>query len=143
MGSGINTVHYTTYKELFEHEEPFYMSIGVSLHEYWHENPFIVRKYLKAFEIKEKRKYETERYFAWQQGYFIESAVYSAVCYALDGKAASKANIKYVEYEEMLENDEKAKQQKAQQEMYKWMCDLSKMMHSRFGGEKNGKYADR
>lgn len=143
MGSGVNAVHYNSYKELFQHEEPFYMSIGMPRSEYWHEPPMLARQYRKAFEIKQKRNMETERFLAWQQGTYIESAVYSAVCYALDGEAAQKAGIKYMDYKPAEEENKEAEKAKAQQEMYNWMCNLSKMMHARYGGEKNGKYADR
>ncbi len=144
MDSGITAVHYNSYKELFLHEEPFYISIGMPRHEYWHETPKLVQQYRKAFELKQKRKMEEERFLAWLYGSYNESAVYSAVCYALDGKGAQRAGIKYPDYKPTEEERDKEKEkEKAQQQMYDWMCNLSNLMHNRYGGEKNAKYADR
>ena len=61
-----------TYTEIFETECPFYLSIGVTVEQYWDGDPKIAEWYRKAFELKNDRKNEE----LWLQGMYI----YAALC---------------------------------------------------------------
>lgn len=56
----------------FEEICPFYMSIGMTYDEFWYGDTKLTRYYLKAFELKEKRR----KWARWEQGLYI----YEAFC---------------------------------------------------------------
>ena len=45
---------------------PYFMAIGVSYDEFWYKDPQRLKHYLKADEIRQKRK----NYDLWLQGYY-------------------------------------------------------------------------
>lgn len=75
---------------------PYYLSIGMSAYEYWEGDPYIVKSYQKAHELKiEMRNQEM-----WLQGLYNYQATKSALeafGYALAGGKGSKPK-GYIEY---------------------------------------------
>jgi len=61
-----------TFAEAADEQCPFYMSIGVPRHEYWHGDYTQLAEYRKSFEIQRERA----NYDAWLQGAYI----YDALC---------------------------------------------------------------
>lgn len=72
---------------MFDENCPYYLAIGMSYDEFWHDNPYKAVSYRKAFEIKqEMKKYET-----WELGaYFYESLANTSVLFRDFAKNGSK-----------------------------------------------------
>lgn len=61
-----------TYTQRFYEAFPFYLSIGMTVDEYWNQDCMLTKYYRKAFEMKQDRKNEE----LWLQGFYI----YNALC---------------------------------------------------------------
>lgn len=61
-----------SYTEQFYKFFPFYLSIGMTYDQYWNDDCLLVKYYLKAHEIRQKR----ENQKLWLQGAYI----YDALC---------------------------------------------------------------
>ena len=66
------SVYKRSFRELFEAQCPYYMSIGMSYDEYWHQDANLVKYYQRAEEIRIERRNEE----LWLQGLYI----YEAMC---------------------------------------------------------------
>ncbi len=60
-----------TYTEQFYDHFPFYLSIGMTADEYWNQDCTLTKYYLKAFEMRQKRKNEE----LWLQGLYVYEAL--------------------------------------------------------------------
>jgi len=69
--------HIFLYKQ-FEEVCPFFISIGMTYEQFWYDDVSIVKYYLKAFQMNEKRKLEYDRWARWEQGLYV----YEAICNA-------------------------------------------------------------
>lgn len=63
-----------TYREIFEQNVPFYLSIGMTPEQYWDEDPKYAEWYRKAYELKNDRKNQE----LWLQGLYVYSAILDA-----------------------------------------------------------------
>ena len=61
-----------SYGKIFEQLCPYYMSIGMSYDEFWNQDVWLVKTYLKAYELREKRRNQE----LWLQGMYV----YEALC---------------------------------------------------------------
>lgn len=62
----------SSYTEIFEENCPFFMSIGMSYNQFWYEDCWIAKTYLKTYKIKKEQLNEQ----FWLQGMYI----YEALC---------------------------------------------------------------
>lgn len=72
MGEALKTSPRKTIGETLKDACPYFMAIGVSYDEYWYKDPTRLKDYLKADEIRQKRKNND----LWLQGYYE----YIALC---------------------------------------------------------------
>lgn len=127
-----------TIGELFEKCAPYYLSLGMTLQEYWRGEPKLAQYYLSAFNIKQKRELQNQNFIAWLNGLYFESAAFSAIANSLDGKEAKRKGISYVEKPIDLSNSEKSKEDevhKAQQQCLDWMMAMDAALKKKFGGD--------
>ena len=61
-----------SFHELFIKQCPYYLSIGMTLDEFWHGDPYLTVLYRRSHELERKRKNEE----LWLQGRYI----YEALC---------------------------------------------------------------
>lgn len=85
-GGGVGTPppRHSTYTQYFERLFPYYLSIGMSYEQYWDDDPWLVRAYRKAYELKQ----EITNQNLWLQGMYIYEAL---CCVAPLVRAFSKA----------------------------------------------------
>jgi len=88
---------------------PFYLAIGMSADEYWHQDVWLAKAYWKAHKLRN----EIDSQRAWLQGLYIEDAVAVAIANAFRKEGAPP--YKYREnpirlYEPALTEEEKAEQ---------------------------------
>ncbi len=62
----------STYTEQFYEQFPYYLSIGMTAHQYWEEDPMLCKYYRKAEEMRKERLNQQ----LWLQGLYV----YSAMC---------------------------------------------------------------
>lgn len=60
----------TDYTEVFEAQFPYYLSLGMSYDDYWHNDPSLVRHYREANELR-RRRFNQESW--WQGAYFYNA----------------------------------------------------------------------
>lgn len=60
-----------TYSEIFDETFPYYLSIGMSYDLYWHGEPFLVRAFREAEEMRVDRM----NYEKWLQGLYVYHAI--------------------------------------------------------------------
>ena len=70
-GSEVGTPSTKTYTEIFEEAFPYYLSIGMPYDLYWHGEPFLVKAYREAEELRVDRM----NYEKWLQGLYVYQAV--------------------------------------------------------------------
>ena len=73
-GSGADngSAPFFTYTERFYEQFPYYLSIGMTAHQYWEEDPMLCKYYRKAEEMRKERLNQQ----LWLQGLYV----YSALC---------------------------------------------------------------
>lgn len=74
--------------ELFEHDCPYYLSLGVSYKDYWFGDTWMIVNAREADKINRERK----NYEMWLQGMYIHHGVSIAISNAL-GKKGSKPEL--------------------------------------------------
>ena len=112
MGAELLNAPTKTDAEVLEEACPFYLSIGMSLAEYWNGDSTLAQYYRKAYLIKQ----EQENTLAWLQGLYIYDAVSTALHNALRG--FGKGNIPSRDYAKEpynFKNNEKTEAQKLQE----------------------------
>ena len=137
--------HIFLYKQ-FEEICPFFISIGMTYEQFWYDDVSLTKYYLKAFELKEKREAEKQKWINWEQGLYEYNAL---CCVAPILRAFSKAT-KPLPYpskpygiEEEIQLDEERQKKKEEIEVIRTQIFFEnwvKMAQSRFKekGEKNG-----
>ena len=73
------------FTRIFQHDFPYFLSIGMSREEYWYEDPLLVRDYLQAEEYRRKN----ENYTLWLNGIYMREAVLSSIGNAFIGKGST------------------------------------------------------
>lgn len=63
--------HVLTYTDTFEKVCPYYMTMGMSLDEFWNQDPVYARFYRQSYKMK--RKVDNEK--AWLQGLYVYHAI--------------------------------------------------------------------
>lgn len=127
-----------TIGELFEKCAPYYLSLGMTLQEYWCGKPRLAQYYLSAFNIKQERELEQQNFIAWLNGMYVESATYSSIVNALDSKEAKRKGISYVEKPIDISGNEKSEEEKkheAEQQCLDWLIAMDTSIKRKFGGE--------
>ena len=76
-----------TYTEIFKEIFPYYLSIGMTYDQYWHEDVDLVVYYRKA-EKHRRNKQNTE---AWLQGMYIYDAIGTVIYNAFGRKRGQQA----------------------------------------------------
>lgn len=88
---------------------PYYLSIGMTDHQYWDGDPSLPRYYRKAEELRSKRKNEE----LWLQGLYIYEALYDVAPVL---HAFAKRNAKPLPYPDhpyaISESDRKVEEQR-------------------------------
>lgn len=74
------------YSEIFDECCPFYLSIGMTLSEYWDGDNDLPRYARKAFEMRQKR----ENQQAWLNGLYTYDALISALSHLSPNKSSHK-----------------------------------------------------
>lgn len=64
-----------SFAKVYEDLCPQYLSMGMTLHEYWDDDAVLVRYFRKTYEINERRK----NHDMWLQGHYIHQAMVSAL----------------------------------------------------------------
>lgn len=77
---------FTTFEEAFNRVLPYYMSIGMSVEEFWEGHPRLVRVYREAQRYKEDRKNQE----LWLQGLYIYRAFASVIAGAFGKRGSEK-----------------------------------------------------
>lgn len=73
-GDGQGATPPLTYTEQFHQMFPYYMSIGMTYDQYWNDDPWLVKDYRKADEMRTERLNQQ----LWLQGMYV----YDAICCA-------------------------------------------------------------
>ena len=71
VGGDVTPTKKLSYTEIFESECPFFMAIGMTYHEFWFEDSYLVRYYREAHNYKRKIRNEE----MWVEGMYIAKAV--------------------------------------------------------------------
>lgn len=113
-----------SYTEIFKESFPYYLSIGMTYHQFWNEDAEMVIYYREAERYRSSRN-NTE---AWLQGMYIYDAV-GTVIYNAFGRKRGQQAASYVEkpYPIHQRDIEKEKQQEVEEERAKakvWMNHL-------------------
>lgn len=64
----------SSYTKIFEEQCPFFMAIGMSYQEFWYEDCWIAKYYLKAYKIRKEQINEQ----LWLQGMYVYEAIIDA-----------------------------------------------------------------
>lgn len=122
MGEALKTSPQKSIGEILKDACPYFMAIGVSYDEYWYKSPLRLKDYLKADEIRQKRKNND----LWLQGYYdyIAFLSVSPVLHAFAKKGAKpldfpKNPITLTEEErfEIAEKERKARLEKLKEQL--------------------------
>lgn len=116
-----------TCEETFYRLLPWYLSMGMTYHEYWDEAPELVKHYRDAYEYARKSRNEE----MWREGYYIYIAVSTALSNGFRKKGASA--IDYLEEPipftklELKEKQEKEERSRLARIMNSVMTKVKKM----------------
>lgn len=104
----------TDYTSVFEELCPYYMSMGMSYHDFWYGVPYLVKAYYKCHELKMKQKNQE----MWWQGVYFMKALECTV-----GSMFAKKGSKRPEYPkqpfDLFPKDDKEKEREAEKERQK------------------------
>lgn len=122
---------------------PWYLSIGVTPHDYWEGDPFLVVHYRKAHLLRiEQRNQEL-----WMQGLYIHDAVNAAVynnlrMFSKHRPKAQKYLEKPIRITPMSEAEKQAEQEQNVQKLVDYLDKMQKQWESKnkgkVGADKNG-----
>lgn len=129
-GGGNPSPSNLTYAEIFDKHFPFYLSIGMTAHQYWDEDVSLVKAYREAYKMKRRE----ENFSLWLQGRYF----YDALCCASPlFRSFSKGKIKPIDYtakpydlfsEDRIKSEEekeKKQQEKLMRGMKAWMLNVN------------------
>lgn len=71
MGESVEEAKLSSFTQKFYDYFPYYLSMGMDYETYWNKNPFLVRCYKKAFNLKQ----EAKEYELWKQGMYNYEAL--------------------------------------------------------------------
>lgn len=77
-----------SYTELFRRVEPWYLSLGMPLDEFWNGPPERAKVYREAAKIRERH----ENNVAWRNGMYFMSAINATIMNAFRKKGTSPAD---------------------------------------------------
>lgn len=72
------------YSEIFDEQFPFYLSLGMSVKEYWEGDVALPYFFRQAYQMKQKQQKERENFFCWLQGQYFAEAI--AACFSKGSK---------------------------------------------------------
>lgn len=106
----------SSYTEIFEEACPFFMAIGMSYQEFWYEDCWIAKYYLKAYRIKKEQINEQ----LWIQGMYVYEAIIDAspILHAFSKKGTKPLKYPKEPYP-LYEKSEKEKEIEVQKERQK------------------------
>lgn len=117
-----------SYDKLFDEMCPYYMSMGMSLAEYWDGDPIYVKFYREAHELKKEEKNRE----LWLQGmYFYDALVDVAPlikAFAKNPKLTPYPSEPYALTKKEKEEKEKREMLKMKADMEAWMLRVNKAM---------------
>lgn len=94
-----------SYTEIFKEVLPFYISIGMSIDQFYNQDVTLATVYRKAYDIKNER----DNNQLWLQGMYIYDAIstsiYNAFCRKAGQQAASYTSKPYPINQKQLEED--------------------------------------
>lgn len=86
---------------------PFFISIGMTYEQFWEGDPTMTKYYLKAYQEKEKREAEKQKWIMWEQGLYV----YEAICDVAPVLRAFSKSTKPLPYPKEPWNLDKSKEQ--------------------------------
>lgn len=102
----------SSFTEQFEGVFPYYLAVGMTYEQFWHDDPALARAYRRADAIRKRRVNEE----LWLSGIYMSEAIMSTI-----GNAFSKSKYEYpvepkpitvAEIEERREREQRAKMEK-------------------------------
>lgn len=127
-----------TYTEKFYADFPYYLSIGMTYDQYWNDDPWLVRYYRQADEMRIDRKNQE----MWLQGMYI----YEALCdvapihhaFAKKGtKPHPYATAPYPLNSKQRERNEEAKEKANAEKGKRYMEEMMSRINRKFEGKEN------
>lgn len=107
----IKQVEHIFLHKKFEELCPYFISMGMTYEQFWYGEIDMTKAYVKAFEIKEKRKSKNTRWTIWELGLYI----YEALCYVspiLRAFSKAKKPLPYPSKPHGIDDDEKKEERK-------------------------------
>lgn len=124
-----------TFTEVFESVCPYFMSIGMSVYEFWDGEPRLARYYAEAHRLRNQQQNQ----MMWVEGLYFREALASTV-----GNMFLKKGSQPLEYPQkpfLLDESEQKQEDKEQEEMLAARDHMDRLMTSinaRMGVKKNG-----
>ena len=101
---------------------PILISMGMTYEQFWEGDPTMVKDYIEAFKVKQKREIEITKWAMWEQGLYV----YEAICDVSPVLRAFSKSAKPLPYpkqpygwEKSLEEDEETKKLKEERDKYR------------------------
>jgi len=101
--------------EIFERLCPYYMSYGMTYDEYWHGDPWAMKAYRQAYNLRNRQ----ENTMAWLNGVYALNALSVALgnAFSKKGTPAKKYLEKPLDIFPKTEAEEKAEMERKQREL--------------------------
>jgi len=110
-----------SYTEIFKEVLPFYISIGMSIDQFYNQDVTLATVYRKAYDIKNER----DNNQLWLQGMYIYDAIstsiYNAFCRKAGQQAASYISKPYPINQKQLEEDHEKTVERERAKAKVWM----------------------
>ena len=110
-----------SYTEIFKEVLTFYISIGMSIDQFYNQDVTLATVYRRAYDIKNER----DNNQLWLQGMYIYDAIstsiYNAFCRKAGQQAASYASKPYPINEKQLEDDHESTVERERAKAKVWM----------------------
>lgn len=110
-----------SYTEIFKEVLPFYISIGMSIDQFYNQDVTLATVYRRAYDIKNER----DNNQLWLQGMYIYDAIstsiYNAFCRKAGQQAASYASKPYPINEKQLKDDHESTVERERVKAKVWM----------------------
>ena len=104
---------------------PYYLSLGMSIEDYWHGDPCIFKAYREADTLRQER----ENQAAWLNGLYVYDALQSVIgtlSWGLGGKKGQKPE-PYTNYPyAFTEREKQAERQRKIERTLKWIAEGQK-----------------
>jgi len=122
--------------EIYEHDCPYYLALGMTYDQYWYGDPLMVRAYYKADRIRQQRMNDE----AWLYGAYVLRAMQSALSVSdLFRPKGQHQGIKYPEKPIEVDGEEKDELYREQREEQEALYAQAYMMNMVMSGKNWGK----